>query len=80
MIWICLALVAAWCITLSAAMQLARSERRQHARERDLMLNQLLNLAGKPWQPAPATTVQRTDDGEFTPAGWTWTPEQNPLG
>jgi hypothetical protein len=27
---------------------------REHARERQLLLNQLLNLAGKPWLPAPA--------------------------
>lgn len=35
---------------------LIRSRDRQHARERDLLLNQLLHACGTPWQPAPANT------------------------
>lgn len=34
-----------------------RSQSRAHARREDLLLNQLLNLAGKPWQPAPAEKI-----------------------
>jgi len=34
-----------------------RSLVRQQARERDLMLNQLYNAIGRPWQPAPASEV-----------------------
>src|SRR5205814_1615871 len=32
---------------------LVKSMLREHARERQLLLNQLLNLAGKPWLPEP---------------------------
>lgn len=33
--------------------QLVRSLIREHARERNLMLNQLLHLAGRTWMPPP---------------------------
>ena len=44
-----------------ASLAFARSIRgmeRQHARERELLLNQVCNLAGKPWTPAPADEYQ----------------------
>lgn len=52
-----------------------RSTTRQQARERDLLLNQLLNLAGKPWQPAPAQAepaVEEVDLDRFV-----FSPEQD---
>lgn len=35
-------------------LRVVKSERREHARERDLLVNQMCALAGKPWQEAPA--------------------------
>lgn len=47
-------LAAGWVATANAlARQLAR-ERREHTRREDLVVNQILHLAGKPWHPAPA--------------------------
>lgn len=54
MIVVAVLLVVALVVTVTVGAGLLRSERRQHARERDLLLNQLLNVVGKPWQPAPA--------------------------
>jgi hypothetical protein len=34
---------------------LVRSLQRAHARREDLLLNQLLHVAGRPWLPAPAS-------------------------
>lgn len=39
---------------LSVGGSLLRTITRQHHRERSLLVNQLLHLAGKPWQEAPA--------------------------
>jgi hypothetical protein len=51
-----------------------RSLTRQQARERDLLLNQLYNAVGRPWQPAPASEVP-----EDEPAGlYLVAPEQAP--
>lgn len=38
---------------------LVRSLVRAHARERDLLLNQLMHLAGRTWQPPPAVQPDR---------------------
>lgn len=48
------ALAAGWAVTLTAALALVRSERRAVARERDLLLNQLLHALGRTWTPPPA--------------------------
>lgn len=49
--------------------EVVRSLVRQQARERDLLLNQMLNLAGRPWQTAPAEVVtpepEPEDNGRF---------------
>lgn len=61
---------------------IVRSMTRQHARREDLLLNQMLNLAGKPWQPSPAATEnldewrQRLDDAREARRSWTTNPEQ----
>lgn len=54
MIFVSLALVALLAATVITFAGLLRSERRASARERDLLLNQLLHAVGKPWTPAPA--------------------------
>jgi hypothetical protein len=54
-------------VALIVQAQLAKSMVREHARERQLLLNQLLNLAGKPWLPPPAAsgeTMEREPEGE----------------
>lgn len=53
---------------------LVRSLTRSHARREDLLLNQMLNLAGKPWQPAPAS--ESPEPVEVEPRFWTTNPEQ----
>lgn len=80
MIYVCLALTAAIAVVASALAGLLRSQQRSHARERDLLLNQLLHLAGKPWQPAPAdewTLPAPVDESEWPT--WSATPEQAPV-
>lgn len=47
-----------------------RSLTRAHARREDLLLNQALHAAGRPWQPAPADDFSPprplyNDDGEL---------------
>lgn len=54
MTFVALALVAALAVAVVVFGQLLRSERRAAARERDLLLNQLLHAVDKPWQTAPA--------------------------
>lgn len=45
---------AGWACTVAVLVrQIARMER-EHNRRVDLLINQLLHAAGKPWQPAPA--------------------------
>lgn len=72
---IAVCLIAAWAITAIALAGLLRQERRQHARERDLLLNQLLHAVGKPWQPAPATP----EPVERERRCWISQPEQQPI-
>lgn len=58
-----------------ASLAFARTVRgiqRQAAREREQLINQLCNLAGKPWQPAPADEFKPEPELDFLTA----TPEQ----
>lgn len=66
-----LAILGAVCLAL---VHVLRVERRQAARERDLLTNQLLHAARKPWQPAPAvawpvqiTTASTPSSGDDGP-------------
>ncbi len=61
------ALAVIWLLIIAvvAQAQLAKSMVREHARERQLLLNQLLNLAGKPWLPAPAETLPEPEPEPF---------------
>ncbi len=78
MIWLTAGLAAGWTITASLLASQLRSMQRAHARREDLLLNQLLHVAGRPWQPAPATEPALLD-AEPRPATWTATPEQDPV-
>lgn len=61
-----------------------RSQSRAHARREDLLLNQALHAAGRPWQPAPAdhrlSAEDLLDQREelLAPRLFTQTPEQEP--
>ena len=50
-------LTGAWAFTVAALAYahtvVVRTKDRQAARERDLLVNQLCNLAGRPWQEPP---------------------------
>jgi hypothetical protein len=51
------AVAAAATVTVALVFaNIIRAMIRQHARERDLMLNQIMHLSGKPWQEPPRTT------------------------
>jgi len=41
------------CLCVLAFAQVVRWLIREHARERNLMLNQIMHLAGRTWQPPP---------------------------
>lgn len=49
-----LALAAGWALSVTALVRALTSERRQAARERDTLLNQVMHLSGKTWTPPPA--------------------------
>jgi len=44
---------------------------REHARERQLLINQILHLSGRTWQPPPAGNGEPT---ETVIAAWDWDP------
>lgn len=77
MTYVALALVAGWAATSITLLGAVRAQWRQHARERDLLLNQLLHATGKPWQAAPAD--DKPEPAPREPRSWTATPEQQPL-
>lgn len=54
MTWVALALVAANIILAVIFARSLRQRDRQHARERDLLLDRMMHLSGKPWNQAPA--------------------------
>lgn len=53
MLYVALVLSALLVVTVVAFTGLIRSLIRSNARERDLLLNQLLHASGKTWQPPP---------------------------
>lgn len=55
MLFVAVAAIGALPLTALVFAGLLRSQARAHARREDLLVNQLCALAGKPWQPAPAT-------------------------
>lgn len=49
---------------------LIRSLIRQHARERELLLNQIMHLAGRTWTPPPADQWDPHDGDAGFPGLW----------
>lgn len=86
MLYLALAELGLIALTILASASFHRSQTRAHARREDLLLNQLLHTAGRPWQPAPADTFEPPslydEDGELRMAQhysrFTLTPEQEP--
>jgi hypothetical protein len=69
-------------LTVSLCAGLLRSQQRAAARREDLLLNQLLHLAGRPWQPSPADTWQPPavpDQPERDWSSWPGAAEQEPV-
>lgn len=58
--------------------RLLASERRERARERALILNQLLHATGKTWTPPPAEALPIVYPADPAPVTWTATPERFP--
>lgn len=56
------ALAAGWALTLSVSLALLRSERREAARERNLLLARLMHLAGRTWEQPPDDTPAVSSD------------------
>ena len=54
MTYVALAALALNALTVLGFLHLIARSARAHARREDLMLNQMLNLAGRPWQPPPS--------------------------
>lgn len=72
MIYVALAAIGALAIGLSAFAGALRWMIRQHARERELLLNQVLHAAGRTWSPPPADRWEP----EPAPPQFTAAPEQ----
>lgn len=75
MIIIALAAIAATAVASLTFASVVRSLVRSQARERDLLINQILHATGKPWQPAPATPAPVSEPES---RAWTASPEQLP--
>ncbi len=88
MLYVALAELGLIALTIFGSWSAVRSQSRAHARREDLLLNQALHAAGRPWQPAPADTFipERAplwdEDGELALsqhyARFTTSPEQEP--
>jgi hypothetical protein len=81
MLYIALAEAALLLVVIATFASLIRSLTRAHARREDLLLNQMCNLAGKPWQPAPSTEHldewrERLELAREERQAWTTSPEQ----
>lgn len=73
MLYVILALVAALVVEALAFGGIIRSLVRQQARERDLLVNQMCSLAGKPWQDPPSHVVHERPEPELAlvdPSQW----------
>jgi len=79
MILVALAEAAAIALTVIVFAGLLRSQARSHARREDLLVNQLCNVVGRPWQQAPAYAEPEPVDPEDI-AMLLVSPDQLPYG
>lgn len=73
MTFIAVALVALLVVTVLVSAAERRALIRQQARERDLLLNKIMHLAGRTWEPPPAEKPWQPAE---EPEQYTFTPEQ----
>lgn len=78
MIYIVLPLIVLNVVTIVLFGGIIKSLARSHARERGLLIDQLMHLAGKSWTPPPAEQWTAPKPGEPL-VSFTATPEQSPL-
>lgn len=79
MIYITVAAICALALVAVAALHVVGQLIRSHARERNLMLNQLLHLAGRTWQSPPSEVpVEEFDPDELLDERFTTSPTQLP--
>jgi len=79
MILVALAEAAAIALTVIVFAGLLRSQARAYARREDLLVNQLCNVVGRPWQQAPAYAEPEPVDPEDI-AMLLVSPDQLPYG
>lgn len=79
MLIVTLIIAAGWAATIAAFVRYLASRDRGQARERDLLVNQILHLSGRTWTPPPAEQWQPPAPGEPLVREWTATPEQYPF-
>lgn len=80
MTYVAIALIAALVVVALSSTAVIRSLVRSHARERDLLVNQILHLSGRTWTPPPAEEWKPAADGQpvVSVSDWTAQPEQQP--
>lgn len=79
MTYITVAAICALALVAVAALHVVGQLIRSHARERNLMLNQLLHLAGRTWQAPPSeVSVEAFDPDELLDERFTTSPTQLP--
>jgi hypothetical protein len=76
MTYVALTLAGGLAVVVVAFAGLLRSILRQQARERDLLLNQIMHLSGRTWTPPPAAA---NGDEKHEPDQFTATPELDGL-
>lgn len=70
---VALALAAVTLVCVLGFAGVLRSLVRQHARERDLLINQIMHLSGKTWSPPPSRDETPAETGTFEER-FTYTP------
>lgn len=73
MIWVALLAIVALIASSVAWAGVVRWLIRQSARERELLLNQIMHLSGRTWTPPPAddweAPVEPADEGRYVTSG-----------
>jgi len=65
-VWVAVAALVVLALAIYTTSSLFRSLVRQQARERELLLNQIMHLSGRTWQPPPVSAEPVPAGGEDT--------------
>ena len=76
---VALALAALAIVQALAFTGIVARQSRAHARREDLLVNQILHLSGRTWQPAPAAEKPAATEKQLERRAFTQTPEQLPV-